>query len=167
MRGIPLLDLLIFSFLVITAIRGYHRGMIKQTVGLVAFVAALLLAATYYQDIAQLLTLNQSISRAIPQEIANLISFSLLVLLVILTINLIGYLLHTLSQVFFLSLLDNIGGAFVGIMKGAFLLFLVLLVLTELPIPFFTNQLNGSFFARDLLSLVPYFKEHFFSIFQP
>lgn len=166
MEGIPFLDLGIFSLLILLAIRGYQKGMIKQSVGIVAFVVALLIAAKYYLEVADLLTVYLLSSR-IPQEMVNLLGFSLLVLLVILSINSIGYLLHLLSHIFFLSLLDNIGGALVGILKGVFILFILLIILSELPIPLFSSHINRSFFAKDLLGLTPYFKDTFFQIFQP
>lgn len=167
MEGLALLDLGIFALLVFFTIRGYHQGMITQTIGFVAFVLALILAAKYYQKGTVFIDALLAGSRVIPLEVAHLISFSLIVLSVILTIHLLGYLTRVLSHLFFLTLLDHMGGAVVGLLKGALLVFLLLLIFSELPISFLNSQLERSFLAGDFLSLAPFLKENFFSIFQP
>lgn len=167
MEGLTLLDLGIFAVIIFFAVRGYHQGMIRQTLGLVAFVLALLLASQYYQNGAQIINGLLAGSRILSLEVTHLISFSFIVLLVILSIHLLGYLIQELSNLFFLNLLDQVGGALVGLLKGSLLIFLLLLVFSEMPVSFIINQLDRSFLAGDFLSLAPFVKENFFRIFQP
>lgn len=164
--GLSLLDVVIFLVLVFFVFRGYHQGIIKQTIGFVAFVLALVVAARYYQEGASLIHRFLLFSRVLPWELLHLISFSIMVLLVIVTINLFGYLMTLLSRLFFLTLLDNIGGAMVGLVKGFLIIFLLLLIFSEIPAPFLMQELERSFLARDVLSFAPFVKENFFRIFQ-
>lgn len=163
MTSISFVDLGIFVVIVFFIIRGYQQGMIRQTVGIFAFALALVLAVQYYETGAEMLVEQELVSR----ELANLISFSLIALLVTVGVNLIGQLVQLMSRMFFLSLLDNIAGALVGLLKGGILVFLLLMVCAEIPSAVLAEELNRSAFAGDFLAFAPLIRENLFSIFKP
>jgi|UniRef100_A0A7C5AK56 membrane protein required for colicin V production len=119
-----LLDLGILVLLVLVTLRGYFRGLFQELAVLVGLVGGLFLAAhTYLQVAALLLPL-----------VKNLVWAQALAFISVLVgcywgVRLVGYLLQRLLYHLYLDVVDRLLGAFFGLVKGALILGLALLVL--------------------------------------
>lgn len=106
------LDYLLLTIMVLTAIVGIFKGLIKQVIGLVAVVAGLILAGLYYEQTAavfQTFVKNQLVS--------NFLGF-LLIFVVVLTAGAILGHLFTKAMVGPLAFANRLFGAVFGIIKA-------------------------------------------------
>ena len=154
--NLNIIDYGIIIFITFFIYRGYKSGLINQVTSLLAMVCGIYFASEQYNIFADVISKKFGIT----MEISQLVSFGLLVIFVSLLINYLGHVLSGLLDVIFLSIIDNLAGSFFALIKGIAIIYLLLLVLSNLPIQLLEQQITKSFFAPLLLNyLNPLFTE--------
>jgi len=118
------LDLIIVSGLSVSIIISLFRGLIKEIFSLLSVIIGIYIAARYYPVTAKFLSgIFES------QNWANIAGFVLTLIVVSFVIGLIGMIIQKLLKVSNLSIIDRIGGAVFGLIKGVFITFCILMLL--------------------------------------
>ncbi len=162
MPGLELLDLGIIVILLIFLFRGYRKGFLKQTAALAGFVLGVIIALDRYYIVASFLQEHL----LLPEFFANLVGFVLLALIISGLINIIGFFLHRITAFIFFNYLDSIGGAGLGLLKGGILVYLGLLLLSQVPYSFVMEPIAASRLAQDFLQITPFVQENIERLFQ-
>jgi membrane protein required for colicin V production len=142
-----LVDLLILAVLVVSVVSAFVKGFFVEVFSLVGVILGLFLAAANYDAFAPLL------QRVVENhEIANLIAFVVIALLVMVAAGLLGRLLRGLLRGVGLGIVDRLLGAAFGLIKGCVVVTLVLLAI----VAFLPRQawLDRSLFAPVFLTAV-------------
>lgn len=125
-----ILDLALMALLCFFLVRGVVRGFVRETMGLVGVVAAIVISALFYQELAALLERLTKVQGQWWPAVA----FGLILVLVL---GLSSYLGAALSRLILsgpLSLFDRTLGAGLGLAKGVLVTYLLLnLMLLALP----------------------------------
>lgn len=145
------LSLLILVFVGLMAFAGLRQGLMRQVLGLAGLVAALVLAFQYYERVGTFL-LDYFV---IPRALANTIGFAAVCVGVGLAVSIVEWLWGRLVRYTPVSWLDAAGGALFGLLKGAVIVALVLLVLYALPVKGLREVIDGSSIAREFLDASP------------
>ncbi|TDX46797.1 membrane protein required for colicin V production [Orenia marismortui] len=143
-----LLDLIIIILSLIFMVKGYKIGLIRQFTAILAIVIGIYIAQEQYKIIGDLIFNKFDLSR----QIAEFISFIIIILIVTLIINLLGYFIIQMLDIMFLSFIDSFGGLLFGFIKGLLILYIALIVLNKLPFDLIEKQINKSYFAPKILS---------------
>ncbi len=163
MRDISLIDLGIILFIVFFIVRGYQQGLVRQTMALIGLILGLRLAINNHQYVATWLQTQFFIQNSI----AIIIGFALILFVVILIVNFIGWVMSGLAKLIFLSFFDRIIGAALGLVKGGIVVYLVILLISKVPYQQISNQVERSILAKELLELTPYIEENLDRIIRP
>lgn len=156
MRGFSLIDLCVILLMLFFLVRGYQQGLIRQTLALVGLLIGLKVASDHFLYVSTFLETNLHMHEAM----ANIIGFTMILFIVIMVVNLVGMILSGLTKVLFLSVFDRTIGAIIGFIKGGVVVYVLLLLIAQIPYHPIALQLDKSVFARDLLSLTPYIQEN-------
>lgn len=126
-----IVDIVIMVILVFFLIAGIKRGLIRQVlqvVGIIAaFIGAFFLAhhlATYLQG-----------RFALGYQISLVVSAVALFVGIIILFHILGLALQKAARITLLGPLDRIGGAVFGLVKGALLVSLLLVIVLSIPLP--------------------------------
>lgn len=163
MREIAVIDLGIIIMFLVFLVRGFQQGLIRQTMALLGLLLGLKIASDQYQFLSIYIQTHFTIS----PSWANIVSFALILIVVILVVNLVGWLLHGLTKVLFLSFVDRVVGAILGLVKGGIVIYLILVLVSKIPYTLVADQLAKSTLARDLLALTPYIEANLERIINP
>lgn len=144
-------------------IRGYQEGLIRQVMTLIGLILGLKIASDNYLFLSSFMEIRLHFSH----PIANIISFALLLFIVVGVMNLIGWLIRGLTKIVFLSPIDRIIGAIIGLLKGALVAYLVILLIAQIPYKGLAHELNKSALAHDFLTVTPYIQENLDKIIKP
>ena len=154
--SLNIVDYGVIVIIAIFAYRGYSSGLINQVTSLLAMVCGIYFASEQYKIFAEVISTKFDLAMGISQ----VLSFSLLLIVVSLLINYLGYLLSEFLDLIFLSLVDDVAGTIFGLIKGLAIIYIILLIIANLPIEILQQQLDNSFFASVLLdNLNPLFTE--------
>lgn len=156
MKGFSLIDLCVILLMLFFLVRGYQQGLIRQTLALVGLLIGLKVANDHFLYLSTFLETNLHMHEAM----ATIIGFTLILFVVIMVVNLVGMLLCGLTKILFLSVFDRAIGAVIGFIKGGVVVYVVLLLISQIPYHPIAMQLDKSVFARDLLSVTPYIQEN-------
>lgn len=124
MEPVNWIDVVIVVLIVLSAIVGLVRGFVREAFSLATWIAAIVLSALYYEALAGV----------VPFDVGNItvqrtLSFALIFLGVLLVGSLINYLINRLAKAVGLGGIDRVlGGAF-GVLRGALLVTLLVLLL--------------------------------------
>jgi len=131
MHGLTLLDILLWIVLAACAVKGFMKGLVREVCALLGVVAGAWAAFTYYGYV------SHAISGFIrlPRAFATPLSFLLIYLVLGLLFFFAGHLITTIFKVMLLGWLNRFGGIIFGLMQGAFIVCIVLAVLTSGPLP--------------------------------
>ncbi len=163
MKEIALVDLGIILFLLYFLVKGFQQGLIRQTMALLGLLIGLKLASDQYAYVSIYIQTQFALNPAV----SNIIGFAGILIIVVLVVNLIGWVLSGLTKVLFLSFIDRIIGAVLGLVKGGIVVYLILLLISKVPYNPVTTQLDKSTLAKDLLALTPYIEENLDRIIKP
>lgn len=150
------LDIAFFVICLFFFIRGIFRGLIKELTSTAGLLVGFVLARTYYNNMADLLTTfvqNPSFRQAL--------GFLIIFLGVSLLISLIGLLLDRVVKVTMGNVANGLLGAMVGLIKAMALAAVVLMVTTAFirpDTPFFQESVTWpyiSFVSNSLREMVP------------
>lgn len=113
-----LVDILIWVILLIFAVKGFMKGLVKEVCSLLGLIVGGWAAFTYYRPFAGVIQSHSHFSHTI----SLFLSFGLIFLALGLFFFLLGYLATLLLKVVFLGSVNRIGGIFLGILQGSLLL---------------------------------------------
>ncbi|TFJ93943.1 CvpA family protein [Lentibacillus salicampi] len=163
-----LIILLIFGFFI-----GLKRGFILQAFHLIGFIAAFILAALYYDDLAPQLSLWipypelddhsawADFLEAIPLEGAfySAIAFAIIFFAVKIILHIIASMLDFVAELPILHTLNKILGAVLGFAEVYLLLFIVLYILALTPLAGIQSWINDSSIALFIIEDTPVLSE--------
>ena len=133
-----LLDVAIVVILLYCLIRGFFRGIIKETASLAGVMIGFLGARMYYKEVSQLF--SGWISNAGYREI---LGFLLIFVTLFFIVALIGIVARYLMKVVFLGWLDRLLGVVFGFFKGILIVSIIFLTLASF-LPKGASILTGS-----------------------
>lgn len=156
MRGFSLIDLCVILLMLFFLVRGYQQGLIRQTLALLGLLIGLKVASDHFLYLSTFLETNLHMHEAM----ANIIGFTLILFVVVMVVNIVGVILCGLTKILFLSVFDRAIGAAIGFVKGGIVVYVLLLLIAQIPYHPIAVQLDKSIFARDVLSWTPYLQEN-------
>lgn len=186
-----LLDLLILVFLAFNLIVGWKRGLVSQIISLAGVLAAFFLASRYgaafggwlggfinLERFAAKVVVTEAESKGLssllvralegvlPGVVSALQSFLgylVLFFLVLAAARLLAYLFRSLRRVPVLGTLNSVGGAGVGLLKGALIVLALVWALNLVPVPRVMDFMEASLLAPTLLKIAPGIYEGIFN----
>ncbi|HLR71094.1 MAG TPA: CvpA family protein [Pseudogracilibacillus sp.] len=168
MVDLILLVLLLFGFLM-----GLKRGFILQSFHLIGFIVAFVVAAVYYDTIAEKLSLWipypdlssgsewAAFLQSAPLENAfyNAIAFAIIFFSIKIILQIIASMLDVVASLPILNSLNKIAGAILGFLEIYLIIFVVLFILALTPIGNIQEWINDSFIALFIIDYTPYLSE--------
>ena len=122
-----ILDIIIIAAVIFFLIRGIFRGIVREIGSLAGVVLGIWLANAYHPQVGVFLK-----GFIPPGKYLPLIAFALIFLVVLVLSNLLGWLFKKLFQKIFLGWVDRILGACLALLKGIFLSYLIIVLVTFL-----------------------------------
>lgn len=137
---------------------GYRQGLMLQLVKLVTLVASYGVAFLFYKPLAQKLTewfpiatqsgkdIFSSVAGVLPiqQMIYSSISFALLFIGAGIVLRWVGSILNEVAKLPILSIINRLGGGFLGLVKSSIIILLLLVIAYALPLPAVHQAIDGS-----------------------
>lgn len=143
-------DLALGLLLAVCALRGYWRGFLRESFGLLALIVGIA-AAIRFAAIAAVVVQRYV---GLPAAVDAGLAFVTIFVIVHTVINLIGVLLDRLTGALFLRGINRLAGAAFGAGKAAAVLALILLFFHLFPvIPELDGQIMSSSIGRPLVSV--------------
>ncbi len=150
------LDLIMLLILVAGAVYGSKIGFIRETVGVIALIGAIVLAV-HYNDF---LTAEMEDWLRVSPMWASLAAFVISGALLYALFKLLAKLLYRVAEVHRLGKTDKFGGAIVGIAHGWFLGGFIIFMLLYIPLPRpVEERVESSYLAIRMASAVPFLYE--------
>jgi membrane protein required for colicin V production len=145
-------DIVVALILLFFFITGARKGFIREVTGLLAIIIAFLIGVSGAPIWSTILVDRLNF----PPSVATLVAFFLLFLLVFILIRALGTLLCKVVRATPLDVLDRLGGSFIGVLKGALVISLILVFLGLFTLPeAVAEELNGSWSATPLRTVAP------------
>lgn len=145
------LSVVILVFVGLMGVLGLRQGFVRQILGLAGLVAAVVLAFSYYDRAGDLILGYLDITR----EMANVMGFVAVCAGVAIVVWIAEWTWGRLVRYTPVSFVDAVGGGLFGLIKGAVIAAIVLLVLQALPFEGVRDALATSPVARGLLDVSP------------
>lgn len=123
-------DLVLLFLLLVGAYKGFRRGLMLEIAGLIAFLLGIYLGVRFLEEGKALLAGFTDIQT----EYLPYAAFLLLFVVVVVGVHLLGYLLKKILDMTLLGTFDNLAGAFLGLLKFAFAISLLLWLLVRLQV---------------------------------
>jgi membrane protein required for colicin V production len=131
------IDILLGGILLLGAIRGYREGFVMEIISLLAIFLGVLAGFKLLGNAMILLNSRFDIN----QSILPYVAFAVVFLIIVIVVNLFGKLIKASIGKSFLGGIDQLLGAVVGLIKGVFMLSVVLWILDSMKLEFL-NQFN-------------------------
>ncbi len=168
-----MLDLLIVFLLVGGLITGFRRGLIVQLIHMTGFIIALIIAYSYYKQLAEKFVLwipypgvdaSSKLSMTVKQldldeTFYRLLAFVVIFLAAKFLLQLIASMFDFLKYLPVFGFIARFGGAFLGFIEFYILLFFILYLGALLPIDFIQNMINKSLLANTMFEHTPLLSE--------
>jgi membrane protein required for colicin V production len=142
------LDVALLALLALFAVRGFLRGFLRESFGLIGLVAGALAAARFGDTAAEWLRHHA----AVPPEVELLAGWLAVGLAVWLVAVILGRVAEGMARALYLAGLNRVAGVVIGSAKGAALLAIGLL-LAERHSPGIRQQIAASRIGRPLVEL--------------
>jgi len=140
---VNLVDIILIIPLAYGLIKGLYKGLINELASLIALLAGVGIAYTYYKPLS--LELQENFLSSLSETELNIVSFTLIFLLVALIVFLIGKMITKLLSALALGLFNRLLGGIFGLLK----VLIIMLMITALLNPFIQKQ---AFYKDSLLS---------------
>jgi membrane protein required for colicin V production len=124
------LDIILLVGLGVSIIYSLIRGIVKEIVSLISFVAGFWVAAKFYPVSANILSGLTS-----NRPLANILGFLIILFIVGICVSLIGKIITRLIDISSLGWVDRLGGAIFGLVKGSLIAFMVVMLLVAFSSP--------------------------------
>ncbi|MEH7885921.1 CvpA family protein [Bacillus sp. JJ1609] len=168
-----MLDLAVLAILVIGFIVGLKRGFILQSIHLVGFIVAFIVAYIYYEQLAPKLTLwipypnlGSNTTLNLIFDNANLetayyraIAFAAIFFAVKILLQIIGSMLDFVANLPILHQLNVWAGGLLGLVEVYLVMFIILYIAALLPIQAIQDPLNDSILAENIIKNTPVFSQ--------
>lgn len=146
------LDFVLLVLLVGSIALGVKRGLIREVMGFVGLIIGVVLAINKVDAVTAWVLSHMKASPVV----VSFVSFVLILAFFYITFRLLGMLFNKMASLSGLGKIDQIGGGFVGFIRGWVLVGFVLFLLFYLPLPQGVYQsIENSFFAPALTGSVP------------
>jgi membrane protein required for colicin V production len=148
---VNIVDWVLLSVVSLFALRGYFKGVFRESLSLAGFLIGFVVAVRYNEIVAAHAASYWQASPLLLKAAA----FVALFFLVYFLLNLVGWLLHRSEKVFFLHAVNRFGGVVVGLGKGVALAALGIFFFASSPlVPSATRQkLDRSYLVPPLSRL--------------
>lgn len=156
-------DYVLLALIVVAMVFGARRGVIREAMGLIAFVIGIIFA-THYID-----WLASGVSRrmAISPVLVSFVGFVALIAFIYIVFRLLSLVFYKLAKPEKLGKADHVGGALVGMLRGWVMLGFLLFLMLYLPLPQRTlDAMDDSFLAPGMRGTIPLMYESS-SLFHP
>lgn len=160
---INFLDIIILVVLLFFAFNGFRRGFIDQTSTILGLLAALFVAVRQYQYFEQFLEPYLDLSASLLQ----FISFAVIFIVVNIVIHVLGITLKKIVDAIFLQPLDKAAGFLLGLFKAGIIVYLLILIMAQIPYQKINDVLNNSFLAQRIIEASPLIQSKIEEIFRP
>lgn len=173
-----MLDLIIIILLLFGLFLGLNRGFILQLLHLIGYITAFIVAAMYYDDLAERLELwipykeisNDStwaqFLQALPLEMAfySIVSFAIIFFAVKIILQIIASMLDFVASIPIIKTVNKLLGAVLGFLEVYLITFVILYVLVLAPVDGIQTMINNSWIAMFMLENTPYFSNKVFEL---
>ncbi|GEL67816.1 CvpA family protein [Marinilactibacillus psychrotolerans] len=168
-----LLSLIILLLLLLSLYSGFKRGLILQLVLTIGYAISFYFALEYYQEVSNLVEMmvpypspvssnsnpfvlyGQEFIFNLDQGFYNGVAFIGILVLGWIVTRFIGGLLNFLTEIPVVKQINGIGGAIVGFIVQYIGIFLILFLLSMIPIKMIQSQFESSALARTIVSDTP------------
>lgn len=145
-------DYVLLALIVVTMVFGARRGVIREAMGLIAFIIGIIFATHYIDWLASGVARRMAISPVL----VSFVGFVALIAFVYLVFRLLSLVFYKLAKPEKLGKADHVGGALVGMLRGWVTLGFVLFLLLYLPLPQRTlDAMDDSFLAPGMRGTIP------------
>jgi membrane protein required for colicin V production len=122
------IDIILLILLLLSAINGFRKGFVEELAGLAALLLGIWAALHFSGLVAQLLAENFGFHNRYLHGISFLVTF----IIVLILVNIIGAFVSTLVKAIHLGFLNQLAGLVFGIIKGALVLSVFLVLFNKL-----------------------------------
>ena len=168
-----MLDLLIIFLLLGGLITGFRRGLIVQLIHMTGFIIALVVAYTYYKELAEKFVLwipypgvsdGSSLTFVVgelnlDETFYRLLAFVLIFIVVKFVLQLVASMFDFLKYLPVLGFIARITGAVFGFIEFYIIIFFVLSIFVMLPVEFIQNMVNKSIMTGLMFEHTPLLSE--------
>ena len=154
------IDYLFIFVLVLNLYNGYKNGFISQIAALVSFFIALFLALTWSRDLSRALQgflkidhlfvpffSDGAASLWLVDVLFNIVVFLIIFLAFIFLLKIVVGRLKIINKIPIIGNLNVILGIFFGTLKGLFIIFLIISILSLIKVPFWSDTVEASVIA--------------------
>lgn len=100
-------------------------------------------------------------------SLLQFISFAVIFIVVNIVIHVLGITLKKIVDAIFLQPVDRVAGFLLGIFKAGIIVYLLILILAQIPHPKVDDVLSQSFFAERIIEASPLIQSKIEEIFRP
>ena len=147
------LDVIILAVIVIAAIYGLVKGLIRGLFGIIALIAGIWIASRTFRQFATYLPFNNP-------TLSNILSFIVIFLVVAIVITVIGFIVRKIIRFASLGWIDRIFGLIFGFIIGVFINWVVCILILSFA-PNGKDVIANSRVAPQILSSGSFFKKYF------
>ncbi|MDD3966193.1 MAG: CvpA family protein [Candidatus Neomarinimicrobiota bacterium] len=141
------IDIIILIVALLLIYKSYQQGLLNGAVRLVGLILGIIIAANLGSWASDILSLQFNWSR----QITDIAGYVLIFLVVILVIQLAGFLLRSIIHAVKLGWLDRLGGLLFGVMKAAIVVSLLFWLLMAIPSDTLSKDIRERSFSYKLL----------------
>lgn len=163
-----MINLILIFFLCLGTVIGLRRGLILQSLHLIGSLGSFIIAKLFYADLAQKMTLmipfpstegnyESKFLNMITNEMTfyNVVSFIVIFLLCKVILQFIATIFDYIAQLPLLNQMNRIFGAILGFIESHVLLFIVIFLLSMVPVTSVQTKLEESFIANLIANHTP------------
>lgn len=172
------IDLSLLIVVVLSAVSGFSRGLVRQVCDLLAWLVSIYLAyhlggwagheldklfglQTYFERTLEPLFGGYSVGHIA----VNVIGFILVLVVARVGVQLVAGFLDMVARLPVIATFNRLGGALFGLLKGAVIVFLAASLLAVLPEGPLATQIDSSFLLPRILAISPTIYEHLRDVF--
>ena len=145
------------------AYNGFRRGFIDQTSTILGLIAALFVAVRQYDYFRVLLEPYLDLSTSLLQ----FISFAVVFIVVNIAIHVVGITIKRIIDAIFLKPVDRAAGFILGLIKSGIIIYLLVIIMVEIPYQNINDVVEQSFLGSRLLEASPYIQSQIEELFRP
>jgi membrane protein required for colicin V production len=146
-------DIAILGLMAWFTYAAFHAGLIREVVTVIGAVFAVALAGLFYTDLAE----DVGVAIDNPQT-ARIVAFAMIFGATVLASQLIAFFLKQAASLLMLGVLDSMGGAMIGFLKGFVFVEIALIIAITYPELQLQRAVSESAFATFFLDLLPLLK---------
>ena len=145
------IDAAIFVSLAWFTYAAFHAGLIREVVTIIGAIFAVALAGLFYIELAE------DVKVAVDdQQTAEIIAFAVIFGGMVLVSQLIAIFLKQAASLLMLGLMDSLGGAGIGFVKGFIFVEIVLIAAITFPSVGMADDVKNSALATVFLDFIPF-----------